>query len=87
MNLVSVFHNRYNVVREIYKVNRRTYHLKGKSYFGRMIGDKAYDLEGGPCIYVGDKLSSLGIKSSRKILSIKWISCTKGIMTLELKTT
>jgi hypothetical protein len=81
INDTVVFKSRYNQDRIVTKISENEYTLEGTSYFSRggftNSGAKFFDLEGGPMMCVGDKISFLEVDDKRRVIDFSGIDTDK----------
>jgi len=69
------FKNRYGSLRIVTKTSENEYTIEGKSYYCRggtlNEGQKFFDLDGGPMLAVGDKISFLDVEDERRVVDFE----------------
>jgi len=77
----KTFKSRYNQTRTITKTGDSEYLLEGASAYCRggslNNGAKFFDLDGGPLVAVGDRISFLEVDDARRITNFEGLDCDR----------
>jgi hypothetical protein len=75
INEKKITKSRYNDKRILTKISDNEYILEGKSHYCRggtlNEGQKFFDMDGGPMLAVGDKISFLDVEDERRVVDFE----------------